>query len=155
MRRLLPASLLIVTACTPAQTAFTPLDEADVRALEEAYRMGWLANDSGAVMATLAPDAVLMPAGVQPLIGESNIRPYWWPPDGTVTTIKSYEIDVDEVEGSGDFAYLRGRGSLEFTYQDAGGEVSDLTSQAVHLSVARRGKDGQWLIFRRAWSAIR
>jgi len=66
-----------------------------------------------------------------------------------------YEIEVEEVEGSGDMAYLRGRGSLTFTYQDAGGEVSHLTSRAVHLSVAQRTEDGTWRITRRSWSAIR
>lgn len=155
MRRLLVTTVIVLTACTPAQPAFTLDDETAVRALEEAYRTGWLSNDSAAVMATLAPDAVLMPAGVPPLIGDSAIRRYWWPDDGSVTTIEGYEIEVDEVEGSGDMAFLRGRGWLEFTYQDAGGEVSHLSSQAVHLSVARRAEDGTWRITRRAWSAIR
>ena len=57
--------------------------------------------------------------------------------------------------GSGDLAYLRGEGALEFTYAPAGGEASELTSRAAHLSVARRGDDGTWRIARRAWSAIR
>ncbi len=155
MRSLLAASVMILAACSSADVGFTVEDEAAIRALEEAYRTAWLANDSAAVMATLAPGAVMMPAGVQPLVGDSAIRRYWWPSDGSETTIESYEIAVDEVEGSGDLAYLRGRGSLEFTYRDAAGEVSRLTSEAVHLSIARRGEDGTWRIVRRAWSAIR
>lgn len=146
---------MILAACAPPDAGFTNEDEAAVRALEEAYRTGWLANDSAAVMATLAPGAVLMPAGMQPLVGDSAIRSYWWPDDGSQTTIDAYEIAVEEVEGSGDLAYLRGRGSLEFTYRSATGEVSRLTSEAVHVSVARRGEDGRWRIARRAWSAIR
>ena len=155
MRSLLLTTLIAISACAPTPMAFTADDDAAVRALEEAYRTGWLSNDSAAVMATLAPGAVLMPAGVPPLIGDSAIRHYWWPSDGSVTTIEGYEIEVEEVEGSGDMAYLRGRGSLAFTYQDAAGEVSHLTSQAVHLSVARRVDDGAWWITRRSWSAIR
>jgi ketosteroid isomerase-like protein len=132
------ASVMMLAVCASADAGFTAEDEAAVRALEEAYRTAWLANDSAAVMATLARGAVMMPAGVQPLVGESAIRRYWWPSDGSETTIESYELAVEEVDGIGDLAYLRGRGSLEFTYRDAAGEVSRLTSESVHLSIARR-----------------
>lgn len=77
-------------------------------ALEEAYRTGWLADDSAAVMATLAPGAVMMPAGMQPLVGDSAIRSYWWPNDGSETTIESYEIVANEVEGGDDFGIRAG-----------------------------------------------
>lgn len=156
MRGRLAATVVILfAACAPSRTDFTAEDEAAVRTLEEAYRTAWLANDSAAVMATLAPGAVLMPAGLEPLVGDSAIRAYWWPDDGSETTIESYEIAVEEVEGSGELAYLRGRGSLAFTHRDSSGTVDRLSSEAVHLSVARRGEDGRWRISRRAWSAIR
>jgi uncharacterized protein (TIGR02246 family) len=168
-RSLGPAAVLLVAACggaepTPdaaepaadgAERAFTADDEAAVRALEEAYRTAWLANDSAAVMATLTDDAVLLPGGLEPLAGEAAIRGFWWPDDGSETTITAYDIAVREVAGSGDLAYLRGEGSLEFTYTGADGESSELTSRAAHLSVARRDEDGVWRIARRAWSAIR
>ena len=117
--------------------------------------MGWLVNDSAAVMATLDPAAVLMPAGVAPLVGDSAIRAFWWPDDGSVTTITGYDITVDEVAGSGDLAWLRGRADLRFTYVAPAGDTSDITSRAAHLSIARRGEDGEWRIVRRAWSALR
>lgn len=147
--------LLALAGCAPSRLAFTADDEAAVHALEEAYRVGWLANDSATVMATLAPDAVLMPAGLQPVVGDSAIRAYWWPNDGSETTIESYEIVVQEVEGSGDLAFLRGRSALEFTYRDSAGNVSHVTSEAAHLSVARRQGNGEWRIARRAWSVLR
>ncbi|MDX1578972.1 MAG: DUF4440 domain-containing protein [Gemmatimonadota bacterium] len=125
-----------------------------MRHLEEAYRAAWLANDSAAVMATLTADAVLMPAGVRPVVGDSAIRAFWWPDDGSETLIRSYAIEVDEVEGSGDLAYVRGRGSLTFTYRSVEGDTSRVTSEAVHLSLLRRGPDGEWRIARRAWSPV-
>lgn len=155
MRRTVALAAIALAACVPSTRAFTAEDEAAVRALEEAYRTAWLANDSAAAMATLYPGAVLMPAGIEPVVGEAAIRAYWWPDDGSQTTVTSYEITVDEVEGSGDLAFVRGRGSLAFTYRSPAGEVSDHTSEAAHLSIARRGIDGEWRIARRAWSAIR
>ncbi len=149
-----PIIALILAACAPSGPRFTPDDEAAVRALEEAYRTGWVANDSAAVMATLAHDAVLMPAGTQPLVGDSAIRAFWWPDDGSRTTISRYDIAVEELNGGGDIAYLRGRGTLEYSYRSSMGEVSEHTSRSVHLSVALRGEDGRWRISRRMWSAL-
>lgn len=80
-----------------------------MRTLDERYRAGWLANDSAAVMAVLAPDAVLMPAGMEPLRGDSAIRDFWWPAGGSRTTITAYDIAVEEVAGSGSLAFFRGR----------------------------------------------
>jgi uncharacterized protein (TIGR02246 family) len=151
----LVASILVVGACASQRPAFTAEDEAAVRELEERYRSAWLANDSAAVMATLTDDAVLMPGGEEPLTEGPAIRAFWWPDDGSATTITAYDIAVREVAGSGDLAYLRGEGALAFTYTSADGEARELTSRAAHLSVARRDADGQWRIARRAWSAIR
>jgi uncharacterized protein (TIGR02246 family) len=145
----------VLASCAAPARTFSTDDEAAVRTLEEAYRIAWLANDSAAVMATLEPDAVLMPAGLEPLSGETAIRRYWWPEDGSATTITGYDIGIEDVHGSGDVAWLRGSSTLAFTYTSATGEVSSLQSRSVHLSVARRGSDGTWRITRRAWSALR
>lgn len=155
MRKSIVLMTAIFTGCAPGAGAFTAEDELAVLALEEAYRTAWLANDSTAVMAVLSPDAVLMPAGVQPLRGDTAIRRYWWPADGSETTITSYDVTIEEVEGSANLAFLRGSGDLEFTYRSPDGELSELTSHAVHLSVARRGADGEWQLIRRVWSAVR
>ena len=149
---------VLATACITggeAESDFGAADEQAVRELEERYRSAWLANDSAAVMATLAPGAVLMPAGMEPIRGDSAIRAFWWPDDGSSTTIEAYDVDVDEVRGSGDLAVLRGRGSIAFVYESPEGETSRLTSNAVHLSVAEADSSGTWRITRRAWSAIR
>ncbi len=155
MRKVLAVFVAVSAACASPSQRFSAEDDAAVRALEEAYRSGWAANDSSAVMATLGRGAVLMPAGLEPIRGDSAIRAFWWPNDGSTTTIESYELTVEEVQGSADLAYVRGRGSLAFIYRSADGEETSLTSEAVHLSVASRGEGGEWRIASRAWSAIR
>lgn len=89
MRAWIVATTAVLMACAPRAGEFTSEDERAVRALEESYRTAWLANDSAAVMTVLAADAVLKPAGVEPLRGHSAIGSYWWPADGSETTITS------------------------------------------------------------------
>jgi ketosteroid isomerase-like protein len=60
------------------------------------------------VLETLAPDAVVMPAGVQPLQGDSAIRRFWWPDDGSSTRVIRYTTKLDEIGGVAPTAYVRG-----------------------------------------------
>ena len=55
---------LAATACTSASPTaqFTADDERAIRALDSVFVAAWLRDDTTAVMTTLAPDAVLMPA---------------------------------------------------------------------------------------------
>ncbi|NIP59012.1 MAG: hypothetical protein GWM92_10000, partial [Gemmatimonadetes bacterium] len=107
--------LLLATGCATDSDRAATLREADrerVRAVEEAYVEGWEANDSATVMVTLASDAVLIPGGMAPIRGDSAIRAYWWPGDGSETRVTAYRTSVAEVGRSPSLAYLRGEGDL-------------------------------------------
>lgn len=154
--RFAPLLLVLLVSCTsaPAENALSPDDMAEIRALTDAYVAGWLAGDPDAVMSTLAEDAILQPAGQEPIRGHDAIRAFWWPDDGSTTTILEYEVELQEIGGSGSHAFSRGRGVLSFRYEQ-GGTVSEATSEATSLTVYRRQTDGSWLIARRMWAALR
>ena len=68
-----------------------PEDDVKVRAVEAAYAAAWVKNDPAAVLATLWPDAVLMPPGRAPVRGLEEIRRFWWPPGGPRTTVTVFD----------------------------------------------------------------
>ena len=148
-------SLVLAIGCAPGPDGSGGLSEGDrerARAVERAYVTGWEANDSAAVMATLTPDAVLIPDRMAPIRGDSAIRAYWWPADGSATRVTSYETRVDEVGGSGAVAYLRGAGELEFDWRPhPDSSWSSFSSASAWLSLLRRGTDGTWAISHRMW----
>lgn len=133
---------------------WTAADSAAVRALEEAYVSGWVANDRDAVLATLHRDAVLLPDGLAPVEGLDAIDAFWWPPEGPTTTVTGYRTTIDGLGGSGRVAYVRGRGDLSFTWEDAEGASGERISRSVFLMVARKGPDGDWRIAHRMWHAL-
>lgn len=135
---------------SPDSAALQP-DEAGVRAVDAAYVKAWLDNDEGAVLATLAPDAVMMPAGQYPLITADEIKGFWWPKDGSTTKILSFQRTIDELAVSGDLAFARGTDSVTFTY-DKGGVRSQQTSHSMTLAVYRKQRDGSWRISRMMWA---
>lgn len=152
------ASAAVGLACgacaTAAQRAsLSAADVTAIRALDRAYAEAWLRDDTAAVLATLAPDAVLMPAGARPVAGQDAIRRFWWPADGSRTRVTAYRTTVDEVSGAGPLAYVRGSGTLSFTYERDTVRTAQ-TSRTMTLTVVARQPDGSWRIHRRMWGAL-
>ena len=145
--------LLAVGGCRatpPATTTFTAEDERAVRAIDSVFVAAWLRDDTTGVMNTLAPDAVLLPAGQQPLTTPNAIRAFWWPSDSSHTRILTFDRAIDEVGGEANTAWMRRTDSLTFTYAK-GGTTSQATSRSMSLAVLRRQPDGSWRFSRVMW----
>ena len=145
---------LAATGCTSASPAaqFTADDERAIRALDSGFVAAWLRDDTTAVMTTLAPDAVLMPAGQGVLSTPAAIRAFWWPSDGSHTRILTFQRAIAELGGEGNTAWMRRTDSLTFTYAKDG-TTSSLTSRSMSLAVLRRQADGAWRFSRVMWGA--
>lgn len=149
--------LTLVAGAVACGTAATPgpLPDSERRAIRDvsrAYVEGWRAGDPEEVLSTLAPDAVLMPPGREPVRGTGEIRAFWWPDDGSTTTITRYEMTIEEVGGSGEVGWARGRAELAWVYEKDG-ERSEAENRTRSLTVYRRGADGAWRIARRMWAS--
>jgi uncharacterized protein (TIGR02246 family) len=151
----LAALLLLASTLIGCRTraGLSSADRAAIQALDSAYVNAWLRDDTAAVLATLAPDAVLMPAGVGPLEGHEAIRRFWWPTDGSRTRVTAYRSTVDEIDGSDDLAYVRGTGDMTFIYEKDTVRTEQ-TSRSMMLTVVARQPDGRWLIRRRMWGNV-
>jgi uncharacterized protein (TIGR02246 family) len=146
------AAIFASMACTQT-VGLSEQDLRDIRRLEESYVTAWVANDSAAVMSTMASDAVILPGRVGPVEGSTAIRAFWFPA-GPPTTVLSYRTDIDEVGGAGNFAFVRGRGHLTFAFADSTGRRQEQTNRSVFLMITRRDNTGSWKIARRMWSDL-
>lgn len=141
-------------ACSGFDNAYlTAEDRQQIRTLEGAYVDAWLRDDSAAVLATLGPDVVLMPGGSHPLIGLDAAREFWWPDDGSRTTITTYTTTIDEIGGRGPLAYVRGTGALDFIYERDTVRIEQ-SSENMTLTIVRKGEDGVWRITHRMWASL-
>ena len=150
--RITLAFVLATAACssTIPATRFTADDERAIRAIDSVFVDAWLRDDTTAVMNTLAPDAVLMPAGQGVLATPSAIQSFWWPSDGSRTRILTFQRTIDELNGDGDIAWMRRSDSLTFTYAK-GGTTNTLVSRSMSLAVLQRQADGAWRFSRVMW----
>jgi uncharacterized protein (TIGR02246 family) len=141
------------TGCQGAASApLSDQDREEIQALTEAYVAGWLRDDTTGVMNTLAPDAVIMPAGMQPIAGEEAIRAFWWPNDGSRTQVTDFTLTVDEIGGNAQMAWVRATGALTFTYEKDTTRTEQ-SSRNMTLMVLTRGPDDHWRISRHMWGA--
>ena len=158
LRRVLAAIVpaFLIAACSRAESGPAPLsdrDRAAIRANDSAYVAAWMRDDTTGVLATLTGDPILVPGGFEPLRGLSAVKGFWWPSDGSHTKVTRFERTVEEIDGAGDVAFVRGADSLRFTYTKGTNAQSSAT-RSVTLAVVRRQADGTWKIARMLWATV-
>jgi ketosteroid isomerase-like protein len=128
----------------------TARDSSAIEAVHAAYVSAWLKDDTAGVLATLDSTAVLLPPGHSPVTGHRAIRSYWWPTDGSRTTITAFTWTMDELAGTPELAFTRGTSSLAWRYvKDT--VRSEQSSRNVSLTLLAPGADGRWRILRQMW----
>src|SRR5918993_2804471 len=107
--RITAMAYVLLGGCTsPGAAWLSADDEAAIRRLEAAYTSGWVENDSAAVFRTLTEDVVLLPGRMSPVVGLEGARAFWFPPNAAATTVTAYRTEIDEIDGRGDVAFVRG-----------------------------------------------
>lgn len=150
---LLLLGLGLVLACgddTYSGQGLTARDSSAIEAVRTAYVQAWLADDTSGVLATLDTGAVLLPPGRLPLKGEREIRAFWWPTDGSRTTITAFDWTLDEMVGTRGLAFTRGISTVGWRHQKDTVRAEQ-TTRSTNLTILVRGADGRWRILRQMW----
>lgn len=147
---LLSVGLLFGCRETSRAERLTARDSSAIEAVRAAYVRAWLADDTSGVLLTLDSNAVLLPPGRIPLKGEREIRAFWWPTDGSRTTISAFDWTIDELIGTPELAFTRGISTIEWQYQKDTVRAEQ-TTRSPNLTIFGRGADGRWRILRQMW----
>ncbi len=128
-------------------------DFAAIRQLDSAFVNAWLKDDTTAVLSLFAPDAVLLPPNSAPVAGLAAIRGFWWPTDGSHTSITTFDRTVEEIGGNRDLAYFRAKASLAWT-STKDGKTTAQTGRADDLRLLVRDGKGVWRVTRQMWTPL-
>ena len=151
MKKVCVLALFFAVVPLDAQPGSAAADQAKIRTVLENYRSAWLANDAEAVLRLFTEDAVLMPHhGVEPVLGKKAARAFWFPPGGPPTTITAFTQTLDQIDGSGDLAYVRGHSRVEWV-TGTGPDAKRSGNAGTNLTVLRRQPDGSWRIAVQMW----
>ena len=141
-------------AVHPTMVPISDADRAAILALDSTFVNAWLKDDTTKVLSVFAPDAVLMPPGVQPMTGLAAMRAYWWPNDGSHTTITSFTRTITEIGGTTGVAFVRGTGTVGWTSAEKGETPQAQTSRSTDFIVYSQDVIGRWRVVRQMWSAL-
>ena len=147
MRRLALAVLPFTVAVLACQPQAGPLSQDDVAAIREVleeHRQAVLAGNLDAVAAGYTDNAIQMPPNAPIVQGRENIRTWFQ----GFPELTEYSIDIQEIVGRGDVAYLRGAYTLS---AGAGSETTSDTGK--NLVIYRKQVDGSWLVSIGIWNS--
>lgn len=117
----------------------TAADQAAIRATDTAFATAAGAGDATGVAAVYLPDARLMPPNAPTITGRDGIQRFWGGLFGAYRV--RITVTAEEIEGSGELAYARGRYTLELTPKAGGPPAKD---EGKFLEILRRKPDGSW-----------
>lgn len=128
----------------------TPTDEQAIRRLADAMLSAEIAGDAAFFAGVLAPDVVIMPSGVPPIVGLGSCLEFI---HGVLDDVlREFDRDlgyvIDEIHVHGDFAFDRGT-FTQILVPKLGGPT--LYEQGQFLRVYAR-IEGRWKLARVCWS---
>lgn len=145
----LPAllGLAVLTACQPAPPA--GLSDADKAAIDSTARVfvrHALANDFAALTRDYySDDAMVLPPNAPAVTGHGAIEAMF----KTFPPITAFELRTEEVEGTADLAYVRGRYTMTMSPPGA----PAIADSGKYLEIWRKQGDGSWKSVRDMFSS--
>lgn len=95
----------------------------------------------------------ITPSGMKCLKGKDEIRRFWFPQDGSVTTIERFTNEIVYLKQSADVIVVTANSRLSWSYRL--GETSLARDQeGFALTFLRRQADGSWKIWKQIWSDL-
>lgn len=125
-------------------------DEDQIRMINEAYLSSWLKNDESGVLNLFMEDARISPNSLAPIDSLHNMKQFWFPNDGSTTTIHQFDAAELSLKIDGDIAYATQRTILDWSYVKGEFKMGQ-TQKGIDTSVYKRQSDGTWKIWRKSW----
>ena len=134
-------ALMLAVSLGACQSSSDGLSEAEITAIQAAsdkWVATYNANDWDALGKLFAVDATMMPPNSPAVVGRDAIAAW----EAEYETGFQIAFDVQEIEGEGDIAYVRGR-SCVFIPLEGGGFGVDVGK---YLEIRKRDENGEWPI---------
>jgi ketosteroid isomerase-like protein len=131
----------ILPSCAPAPPAgISDADEAAIREVSDSFLEKALAKDWDALAGLYTEDATLMPPNMPAQSGgRASLKAFF----ESFPAISDMRFELDDIDGIGNLAYVRGRYEMSLAVEGAPEPVPD---RGKFVEIRRKQPDGRWLI---------
>jgi len=145
MKNVILISLTLVISCqVPETVSFSDTDIAAVEAATNQYSTAILGGDYDKIRTLAHPDIVLMPPGAQLIKGTDAVIE--WMQQGPAP---EGSLNPEDVQGSGDIAYVRGNFDLIMKINDS----TQVSENGKYVEIWRKMEDGSWKVQTDVWNS--
>lgn len=126
-----------------------PLSDEDVAAIKatrDGFVQAVLSRDHAAFASMYTEDAILMPSNGPVVKGRTAIQA--WAEAYPTTT--EFNLTIEEIDGLGDFAFVRGTLSISIELEGMPGPLQDTGK---YVEIRRKQPDGSWLMAIDIWNS--
>lgn len=153
MKRYLLLALPAFFACTVHIKHGENTDEKEIRKINDDYTSAWLKGDEKGVLSLFEEGARIQPSSLCPIDSLPNIKAFWFPADGSVTTIDRFTNDISYLKIDSSIAYATHESILDWSYQKDTSRMK-VAQKGIATTLYRKQPDGHWKIWRQMWSDI-
>ena len=121
--------------------------------IQKDYVDSWLQMDEQKVLFLFEDDARIQPNRLAPIEGKENMRAFWFPKDGSQTTINSYETELVGIDITDTIAISTQKSNLDWSYTKDTISFS-MFQRGVGTTIYRKQKDSSWKIWRQMWTDV-
>lgn len=122
-------------------STYSPEEIAEFQGFYGPWKDGFLNQDYDGMAAFYTEDTVVMPPNQPTVRGRSAVRDWM----ASFPRVTRADFVIDEVEGIGDRAFVRGRYSMTLEPEGAPGPVHDTGK---YIEIREKQPDGSWLLAR-------
>jgi ketosteroid isomerase-like protein len=133
-------AFVVFASCSPSFAGLPARDEAAIRAQSKKYSEFIRASDWQNAVNVHAEAAVLMPPNERERNGRKEILAW----HAALPPMKTFALDILDIDGNADVAFVRGR----YSYSASVPNQPDFSDTGKYIEVWRKQRDGSWQIHR-------
>jgi ketosteroid isomerase-like protein len=143
----------LIMACKSSSTnSDSTLKATEAEKVYDQYVANWLDQDSAGLMELVLEDCVLMPSNIPPVMGKDAIQQFWFPNNGSKTTIHTFTsnlISSSIVHDS--MAVTVHEAFMDWNYDLDSLHIGKL-QRTLTTTIFKKQVDDQWKMWRQSWS---